>query len=51
MFMMLFTVKESVECNVIATNSLRIWHERLGHADIKYVKDTLKNLGIEFLMP
>lgn len=39
-FSVLFTVKITGECNVAQENSLKLWHERLGHINVKSIKET-----------
>lgn len=44
LFHMLFEVKLAVDCNVAQVNSLKLWHERLGHINVKSIKDTEKTV-------
>ncbi|KMQ86626.1 copia protein [Lasius niger] len=40
LFRMLFNVKKPEECNVAQQESLKLWHERLGHINVKSIKET-----------
>ena len=48
LFRMLFQVKVPLECNVaqLTMDKLRLWHERLGHINMRAVKHTCEKLGI-----
>lgn len=40
LFRMLFEVRRPEECNIAQENSLKLWHERLGHINVTSVKET-----------
>lgn len=44
---MLFTIKIAGEYNVAQQNSLKLWHERLGHINVKSIKETEKARAVE----
>ena len=44
LFKMLFDIKIPAQCNVVESkqNSLKLWHERMGHINVKAIVDTTK---------
>lgn len=51
LFRMLFKVKKQMECNIVSVNvaSLKLWHERLGHINIRSIKETERFMAVEGL--
>lgn len=47
LFRMMFRMERTDTC--LAAISIRVWHERLAHQNIKYVKGILKRHGIEYV--
>lgn len=49
LYYMLLRTNSVIECNVSKTNSLKIWHERLGHINFKRLIETHRNLELNGL--
>ncbi|KAI5727868.1 hypothetical protein M8J77_007947 [Diaphorina citri] len=47
LFKMMFHNDQPVKCFV--STSLKVWHERLAHQNVRYVKDFLKNNHIDYI--
>lgn len=48
LFRMLFQVKtQPPECNLSSVSTLKLWHERMGHINVKSVKITIAALGLK----
>lgn len=47
LYKMMFRRKKSENC--LISTSIKTWHERLAHQNVKYVRDILKRSGTKFI--
>lgn len=47
MFKMMIKIDSHYDCNSVTLGTLKLWHERLGHINLKTIKDTIQKGAVE----